>query len=80
MFLSCYLYLLYIHTGRGGVTPCSALSQASCLSPDDGGRWLLPEEVGDLVSTFICEKLPALVTLLMAAEKCQEVAALHHAV
>ncbi len=51
------------------VTPCSALSQASCQSPDDQmGAGLLPEEVGVLVSITICEKSPAEATVTMAAD------------
>jgi hypothetical protein len=53
-------------TGRA-VTPCSALCQASCRSPDDErGAGLLPEEVGLHVGITICEKSPA---KAMAADK-----------
>ncbi len=67
-----------IHTGCA-VTPCKALSQASCLSPDyQRGTGLLPEEVEGHVSitTCICDRTLAEAPVAMAVAKCQEVGAL----
>ncbi len=58
------------------MTPCSALSQASCRSPDDQrGAGLLTEEVGAHVGIIICEKSPSEATVAMKADKCQQEAA-----
>jgi hypothetical protein len=48
--------LIMLNTGCS-VTLCSALSQASCQSPDDrrGAAWL-PEDVGGHVGLTICKK------------------------
>jgi hypothetical protein len=63
------------------VTLCSALSQASCQSPDDRrGADLPPEEVGVNVGVTICKKSPAKVAMAITAGKLQEVATLRHAV
>jgi hypothetical protein len=66
---------------RCPVTQFSALSQASCRSPDDRrGAGLLPEKVGVHVVVTMCKKSPAKAAVAITAGKCQEVAALHHAV
>jgi hypothetical protein len=53
----------YIFDDKGTgcwVTPCSALFQASCKSPDDQrGRGLPPEDVGVFLGITICKKSPA---------------------
>jgi hypothetical protein len=51
------------------VTPCSALSKASCRSLDDEREaGLLPEEV--LVGRTTCEKSPSEAAVAMAVDKC----------
>ncbi len=63
------------------VTPCIALSQASCQSPDDTrGAALSPEEVGVNVGVTISKKSPATAAVVITARKCQEVTMLGHAV
>jgi hypothetical protein len=63
------------------VTPCSALSQASCQSPDSKREAsLLPEEVEKHVGVTRCKKSPAKAAMVIRATKHQEVAVLRHAV
>ncbi len=68
----CCTLIIYV-----GCTPCSALSQASCRSPDDeNGMGLLPEEVGVHVVKTVFKKSPAEAAVALWADKRQEVAAL----
>jgi hypothetical protein len=63
------------------VTPCNALSQASCRSPDDRkGASLLPEDVGEHVGVNHLQKVSAKAAMAITAAKRQEVAAFHHTV
>ncbi len=41
---------------------------------------LFPEEVGGHVGITICKKSPAEATVVMAADKCQEIVAFRHAI
>jgi hypothetical protein len=45
-----------------------------------GWAGLFPEEVGVHVGITMCKKSPAEATVVMAADKCQEVVALRHAI
>jgi hypothetical protein len=52
-----------VYTGCS-ITPCSALSQASCRSPDNRrGAALLPEDVSGHVGVTISKKSPAKVAM-----------------
>jgi hypothetical protein len=63
------------------VTPCSALSQASCLSPDDRRvAALLPLKMEVHVGVTIYKKSPAKAQMVIMAAKRQEIVALRHAV
>ncbi len=63
------------------ITPCSAISQASCRSPDDRrGAALLQEDVGDMLVWTIHKKSPAKAAMAIIAAKRQEVAANRYAI
>ncbi len=79
IFLSCLDQNEKSARYRCSVTPCSALSQASCRSPDDRrGAALLAEEVGGHVGVTICKKSPTNAAMAITVAKCQEVVTLHH--
>ncbi len=72
-------YSLHIYTGCS-ITPCSAISQASCRSPDDRRGAALPQEdVGDMLVWTIRKKPPAKAALAIRAAKRQAVAAIRYA-
>ncbi len=63
------------------ITPCSAISQASCRSPDDRWGAALPQEdVGGHVGVNQSKKSPAKAAMAIRAAKRQAVAAICYAV
>jgi hypothetical protein len=77
------LQITYSHISTGRVvTPCSALSQASCRSPDIGrkGQVCFQRRWVSILVKTMCEKFPPETAVAIAAIKHQQVLAPCHLV